>query len=53
MPERFERVAGYDYIRKRVYSNYVIFYKVAAEQVGIIRIYHGAMDFDASDLGKS
>jgi toxin ParE1/3/4 len=53
MPERFERVARYDSIRKRVHGNYVIFYKVAAEQVEIIHIYHGTMDLDAFDLGES
>lgn len=53
MSERFERVARYDSMRKRSYGNYVIFYKVAVEQIETIHIYHGAMDFDALDLGES
>ena len=53
MPERFPRVPRYQSIRKRTYGNYVIFYKVAADQIEIIHIYHGSMDFDAMDLGES
>ena len=52
-PERFPRVPRYQSIRKRTYGNYVIFYKVAADQIEIIHIYHGSMDFDAMDLGES
>ncbi len=34
-------------IRRRVYGNYQIFYRVAREQVLVIRVLHGARDYDA------
>jgi toxin ParE1/3/4 len=34
-------------IRRRVYGNYQIFYRVTGEQVFVIRVLHGARDTDA------
>ncbi len=33
-------------IRRRIYGNYLIFYRVDQKQVFIIRILHGARDYD-------
>jgi toxin ParE1/3/4 len=49
-PARFIRVTGYDNVRKRAYGNYLIYYRVAAESVEIIHIFHGAMAIDEADL---
>ena len=46
-PRRFElvrRVRGED-IRKRTHGHYLIFYRVAATQVEVLRIIHGARDW--------
>jgi toxin ParE1/3/4 len=34
-------------IRRRVYGNYQIFYRVTGDQVFVIRVLHGARDYDA------
>jgi len=34
-------------IRRRVYGNYQIFYRVNGEQVFVIRVLHGARDYEA------
>ena len=34
-------------IRRRVYGNYLIFYRIGAGAVQIIRILHGARDYEA------
>ena len=34
-------------IRRRVYGAYQIFYRVTGEQVFVIRVLHGARDYDA------
>jgi plasmid stabilization system protein ParE len=34
-------------IRRRVYGNYLIFYRVTGEQVFVIRVLHAARDTDA------
>jgi plasmid stabilization system protein ParE len=34
-------------IRRRVYGNYQIFYRVIGEHVFVIRVLHGARDYDA------
>jgi toxin ParE1/3/4 len=34
-------------IRRRVYGNYQIFYRVTEEQIFVIRVLHGARDYDA------
>ncbi|WP_347968191.1 type II toxin-antitoxin system RelE/ParE family toxin [Mesorhizobium sp. CC13] len=39
------RLAGND-IRRRVHRDYLIFYRVNAERIEILRILHGAMDYE-------
>lgn len=39
------RLAGND-IRRRVHRDYLIFYRVDAERIEILRILHGAMDYE-------
>jgi toxin ParE1/3/4 len=34
-------------IRRRVHGNYLIFYKVARDRIVVIRVLHGAMDYEA------
>jgi toxin ParE1/3/4 len=34
-------------VRRRVYGNYQIFYRAAGNQVFVIRVLHGARDYDA------
>jgi addiction module RelE/StbE family toxin len=34
-------------IRRHVHGNYLIFYRIEGEQVSVIRILHGARDYDA------
>ena len=51
----YRRCAGMDVhkksvsvcIRRRVHGNYLIFYKVARDRIAVIRILHGAMDYEA------
>lgn len=40
------RYEGYG-IRRRVHGNYLIFYRVDAEQVVIVHVLHGALDYAA------
>jgi toxin ParE1/3/4 len=49
MPEAFPLVPGHHKsgIRRRVHGNYLIFYKVARDRIVVIRILHGAMDYEA------
>ena len=46
MPHRFQLVPRYekDGARRRVFGNYVIFYRVSDETIEILHILHGAMD---------
>ncbi len=46
-PKAFSLVPRYEAygIRRRVYGNYLIFYRVEAEQVVIIHVLHGAIDY--------
>ena len=46
-PERFPLVPRYErhQVRHRVHGNYLIFYRVAAEQVVVLHVLHGAMDY--------
>lgn len=48
-PERFPLVSRYEDrgIRHRVHGNYLIFYRVEADQVVVIHILHGATDYAA------
>jgi toxin ParE1/3/4 len=34
-------------MRRRVYGNYQIFYRVTGDQIFVIRVLHGARDYDA------
>lgn len=47
-PEAFPLVPRYEEygIRRRVYGNYLIFYKAEPEQVIVVRILHGARNFE-------
>jgi toxin ParE1/3/4 len=48
-PERFPLVPRYGEqgVRHRVHGNYLIFYRVEAEEVVVVHILHGAMDYAA------
>jgi toxin ParE1/3/4 len=48
MPDRFQLVPRYEasHIRRRVYGDYLIFYRVAPDAVEILHILHGAMDYE-------
>jgi plasmid stabilization system protein ParE len=43
LAERFSNVA----VRQRAYGNYLIFYLVGEDEVVVIRVLHGAMDYAA------
>jgi len=49
MPERFPLVPRYEAagLRRRVYGNYLIFYRVEREKVVIVHILHGAQNYNA------
>jgi toxin ParE1/3/4 len=48
MTERFAALEGFNDIglRRRVSGNYVIIYRVNTDVVEILRIFHGAMDYE-------
>ena len=48
MPGRFPLVPRYQGhgVRRRVHGNYLIFYRVMSPEVIVIRILHGAMDYE-------
>ena len=48
-PEAFPLLPGRHKrgIRRRVHGNYLFFYKVARDGIAVIRILHGAMDYEA------
>lgn len=48
-PERFALVPRYEDrgVRHRVHGNYLIFYRAGPEEVVVIHILHGAMDYAA------
>ncbi len=48
-PKRFPLVPRYEAhgVRHRVHGKYLIFYRVADEEVVVIHILHGAMDYAA------
>ncbi|MDG3439334.1 type II toxin-antitoxin system RelE/ParE family toxin [Nitrospirillum amazonense] len=48
MPEAFPLLPTHEAsgIRRRVFRDYLIFYRVQAGQVSIIHILHGAQDYD-------
>lgn len=47
MPERYAHLPGLSHAgyRRRVYRDYLIIYEVRAERVNVIRILHGASDY--------
>jgi toxin ParE1/3/4 len=47
MPERFAKVRRYSALRKKVHGNYLILYDCDETNVEVIRILHGAMDYEA------
>lgn len=49
LPEGYSLVPRYERsgIRRRVYGNYLIFYRVDKEQVQVLHILHGARDYEA------
>ena len=52
-PNSFAFVPRFEHhgIRRRVYGNYLIFYRVESEKVVIIHILHGATDYGAILFG--
>jgi toxin ParE1/3/4 len=48
-PERFAAVPRYKHlgIRRRVYGNYLIFYRIEIDVVDVLHVLHGARDYDA------
>jgi len=48
-PLAFPLIPGWEDrgIRRRSYGNYLIFYRVTAEQVEILHVLHGARDYEA------
>jgi toxin ParE1/3/4 len=49
LPKRFPLVPRYEEsgVRRRVYGDYLIFYRIEAESVVILHILHGARDYGA------
>ena len=49
MPRAFPVLARYQSsgLRRRVFRNYLIFYKIEPEQIVIVSILHGAQDYEA------
>ena len=47
MPRAFSLVPRHEKygIRRRVFGNYLIFYRIDAEQITVLHILHGAMDY--------
>lgn len=47
MPERYQMLPGYETqgYRRRIYRDYLIVYAIAKDRVNIIRIVHGASDY--------
>ena len=49
MPRAFSLIPRYEKsdIRRRVFGNYLIFYRIDADRVTVLHILHGAMDYDS------
>lgn len=49
MSLRFPLVARYadSGLRQRVHGNYLIFYRVGPEDIEVVHVLHGAMDYEA------
>ena len=37
-------------IRRRIYGNYLIFYRIGPDQIDVLHILHGALDYEATLL---
>lgn len=48
-PERFPLVPRYEAhgIRRRVHGKYLLFYRMAEEEVVVLHVLHGAMDYES------
>ena len=48
MPRRFGLLAGHEQsgLRKLVHSGYLVFYRIDDPQITVVRILHGAMDYE-------
>jgi plasmid stabilization system protein ParE len=48
MPAAFPLVAGYELqgIRRRLFGNHLIFYRIASKAVEVLHVIHGARDYD-------
>ncbi len=48
MPDRFQLLAGFEGtgLRRRIYRDYLIVYQVRANAVIVIRVLHGASDYE-------
>jgi toxin ParE1/3/4 len=48
MPRAFPLVPRYEHygIRRRPYGDYLIFYRIADDQVSVVHILHGARDYE-------
>ena len=49
LPRRYPLVPRYEHwgIRRCVYGNYLIFYRVREDAVDIVHVLHGAMDYES------
>lgn len=49
LPEGFALVPRYESagIRRRIYGNYLIFYRIVAREIQVLHILHGARDYEA------
>jgi toxin ParE1/3/4 len=47
MPEQFERLQGFEAagLRRRVYRNYLIIYRLHPGTLEVVRVFHGANDY--------
>lgn len=45
MPERYAALPGYSELRRRLYRDYLIIYRIRPDSVEIIRVLHGASDY--------
>jgi toxin ParE1/3/4 len=57
MPDRFAKVRRHENLRRKVFGNYLIFYRASDAAVDIVHVIHGAMDYERilfpEDSGES
>jgi plasmid stabilization system protein ParE len=48
MPKAFALVPRHEHrgVRRRPYRNYLIFYRIAADVVEVLHVFHGAQDYE-------